>query len=129
MAQEAGAIGCIFYNNVKGALHPKLDEPGITIFGQGITQAQGQILLDQFKASDGKSIRIVYKEQKGIFANEMAGQISLFSSWGLGPELELKPDIGAPGGFIYSTYPVRQRKYGRVSTLRRQSKLIERKLM
>lgn len=37
----------------------------------------------------------------------MADQISTFSSWGLGPELEIKPDVGAPGGYIYSSIPVR----------------------
>ena len=106
LAQDAGAIGCIFYNNVEGGLHPKVDEPGITIFGHGISLKQGQILLDQFKAAGSNSIQIVYKADMGVFKNEMGGQISLFSSWGLGPELELKPDLGAPGGYIYSTVPV-----------------------
>jgi hypothetical protein len=32
--------------------------------------------------------------------------ISSFSSYGLSPDLALKPDIGAPGGDIYSTYPL-----------------------
>ena len=34
------------------------------------------------------------------------GTISSFSSFGLNAELTLKPDIGAPGGFIRSTYPL-----------------------
>ena len=34
------------------------------------------------------------------------GLISSFSSYGLSPDLALKPDIGAPGGVIYSTYPL-----------------------
>lgn len=76
------------------------------IFGHGISLEQGQLLLDQFKEAGGNSIKIVYKDDKAIFENEMSGKISLFSSWGLGPELELKPDIGAPGGYIYSTIPV-----------------------
>jgi hypothetical protein len=32
--------------------------------------------------------------------------IASFSSYGLSPDLALKPDIGAPGGNIYSTYPL-----------------------
>jgi len=106
LAQAAGAVGCIFYNNVKGSLRPKVDEPDVNIFGHGISLDQGQLLLDQFKASGNNSIKIVYKGDKALFKNEMGGEISLFSSWGLGPELELKPDIGAPGGYIYSTIPV-----------------------
>lgn len=34
---------------------------------------------------------------------EMGGQMSEFSSWGAGPGLELKPEISAPGGNIWST--------------------------
>ena len=104
LAQEAGAVGCIFYNNVEGGLRPKVDEPDIHIFGHGISMQQGQQILDQFK--DASGIQITYKAEKGVFSNEMANQMSLFSSWGLGPELELKPDITAPGGYIYSTVPV-----------------------
>ncbi|KAG0349405.1 hypothetical protein BG004_006434 [Podila humilis] len=115
LAQEAGAIGCIFYNNAEGGLRPKVDEPGITIFGHGITMAQGQAILDQFSKSQSKTIKITYKSGKGVFTNEMANQMSVFSSWGLGPELELKPDIAAPGGYIYSTVPVAKGSYSTMS--------------
>ena len=33
------------------------------------------------------------------------GQISSFSSWGVDSTLELKPEITAPGGYIYSSVP------------------------
>ncbi|GJJ73175.1 hypothetical protein EMPS_05533 [Entomortierella parvispora] len=115
IAQDAGAVGCIFYNNVNGTLHPMVDEPSVKIFGHGITLAQGQLLLDQFKAAGSDSIKIVYRAKKGIFENELGGKISIFSSWGLGPELELKPDIGAPGGNIYSTIPVAKGSYTTMS--------------
>ena len=32
------------------------------------------------------------------------GTISTFSSWGLAPDLSIKPDVSAPGGQIYSTW-------------------------
>ncbi|KAG0098368.1 hypothetical protein BGZ93_000330 [Podila epicladia] len=113
MAQDAGAVGCIFYNNIEGSLRPKVDEPGIHIFGHGISMQQGQQILDQFK--DAASVHVTYKSEKGVFSNEMANQISLFSSWGLGPELELKPDIAAPGGYIYSTVPVAKGSFSTMS--------------
>lgn len=106
MAQDAGAIGCIFYNNVEGGLRPKVDDPSVRIFGHGISQSQGQLILDQFDSGRISKVEVIYKAEKGVFRNEMADQISTFSSWGLGPELELKPDVGAPGGYIYSTIPV-----------------------
>ncbi|KAF9217591.1 hypothetical protein BGZ59_002702 [Podila verticillata] len=113
LAQEAGAVGCIFYNNVEGGLRPKVDEPGIRIFGHGISMQQGQQILDLFKVASG--VQVTYKAEKGVFSNEMANQMSLFSSWGLGPELELKPDITAPGGYIYSTVPVAKGSYSTMS--------------
>ncbi|KAG0238196.1 peptidase S8/S53 domain-containing protein [Mortierella sp. GBAus27b] len=115
LAQDAGAIGCIFYNNADGGLNPKADDPNIHIFGHGVSQKQGQFILDQLEAINATSIQIIYRAKKGIFRNEMANQISPFSSWGLGPELELKPDIGAPGGYIYSTVPVEKGSYATMS--------------
>ncbi|KAF9303650.1 hypothetical protein BGZ74_003307, partial [Mortierella antarctica] len=113
MAQDAGAVGCIFYNNIEGGLRPKVDEPGIHIFGHGISMQQGQQILDQFK--DAASVQVTYKSEKGVFSNEMANQMSSFSSWGLGPELEVKPDIAAPGGYIYSTVPVAKGSFSTMS--------------
>ncbi|KAF9428836.1 hypothetical protein BGZ94_000843 [Podila epigama] len=113
LAQDAGAIGCIFYNNVEGNLRPKVEEPGIFIFGHGVSMQQGKVILDQFQNST--SVKITYKAEKGIFVNEMADRMSIFSSWGLGPELELKPDLAAPGGYIYSTIPVSKGSYSTMS--------------
>jgi hypothetical protein len=31
------------------------------------------------------------------------GYVSSFSSWGLGPDLSIKPDLSGPGGYIFST--------------------------
>ena len=62
--------------------------------------------MNQLEAAPNKTINIVYSVKKGVFANELANQISTFSSWGLGPELELKPDVAGPGGYIFSTVPV-----------------------
>src|SRR5206468_6481674 len=41
--------------------------------------------------------------------------ISSFSSYGLAPDLTLKPDIGAPGGFIRSTWPLALGGYANLS--------------
>ena len=47
--------------------------------------------------------------------NATGGTISSFSSFGLNAELTLKPDIGAPGGFIRSTYPLEAGTYNTIS--------------
>jgi len=48
-------------------------------------------------------------------AQATAGRISSFSSWGLAADLSLKPDIGAPGGSIRSTYPIEYGSYASIS--------------
>nr|WP_255436470.1 S8 family serine peptidase [Tessaracoccus sp. MC1756] len=40
------------------------------------------------------------------FENSITPRAAWFSSWGLAADLELKPDIGAPGLGIYSTVPL-----------------------
>ncbi len=47
--------------------------------------------------------------------NPTANLISSFSSFGLPPDLSLKPDIGAPGGTVRSTLPLEQGGYGNLS--------------
>ena len=43
------------------------------------------------------------------------GLISGFSSFGLAADLSLKPQIGAPGGLIYSSYPLENGGYATLS--------------
>ena len=54
----------------------------------------------------------------GQFANEVSrrlGRSSSFTSWGLAADLSVKPDIGAPGGLILSTYPLEKNGYANIS--------------
>ena len=44
--------------------------------------------------------------------NPTAGRVSAFTLYGLNAELETKPDIGAPGGFVRSTIPLEMGGYG-----------------
>ena len=47
--------------------------------------------------------------------NATGNVISACSSYGLSPDLSLKPDIGAPGGSIRSTVPLEQGSYASIS--------------
>jgi hypothetical protein len=49
---------------------------------------------------------MTWTTQQVSLPNPTANLISSFSSYGLAPDLSLKPDIGAPGGSINSTYPL-----------------------
>ena len=47
--------------------------------------------------------------------NPSGGLISAFSSYGTEATLTLKPDLGAPGGLIRSTWPLEDGAYATIS--------------
>jgi subtilisin family serine protease len=62
--------------------------------------------------TDGQAIQALgspraftWTAERVSLANPTAGFVSDFSSWGPDAEIGLKPDVVAPGGFIYSTWP------------------------
>lgn len=48
---------------------------------------------------------LVGNDPRGVNNTISGGKMSYFSSWGLTNNLDIKPDISAPGGNIFSTYP------------------------
>lgn len=110
-AQNAGASGVIIYNNVPGQLTPSAPEGNITVELGGVTQEDGRKLFEYLQTSS----RVKFLKKDQSFKVPTAGVISSFSSWGLGPDLSMKPDISAPGGQIYSTYPVSLGSYATLS--------------
>ncbi|MGY3267038.1 S8 family serine peptidase [Lysobacter sp. HA35] len=112
-AQAAGAVGVLLYNNVAGALNPTVaGSPSVNIPTVGISAADGA-LLDGRIASG--TTQITWGDFHVSQPNPTGGLISSFSSWGLSPDLTLKPDIGAPGGSIYSTFPLELGGYASLS--------------
>ena len=70
-----------------------------------ISGQDGHALYEAAKAAraEGKYATLRVSQDDEIVENPTAGQMSSFSSWGAGPALELKPEITAPGGNIWST--------------------------
>ena len=103
-AQNAGAAAVVLYNNQAGALNATVaGPPNITIPVVGITAAQGSV-LDAAIAAGPTTLNWT-----GTYVSWPAGTgglISGFSSFGLAANLSLKPNIGAPGGGILSSYPL-----------------------
>jgi minor extracellular serine protease Vpr len=108
-AQHAGAAGVVLYNNAAGALNPTVApsptgaEP-VMIPVAAITSADGTFLFNHL-ASDHT---LTWTDQLVESPLATAGLISDVSSFGTDAELTLKPDLGAPGGQIYSTWPHQQ---------------------
>jgi subtilisin family serine protease len=101
-AINAGAVAVLISNNAAGVFNGTLGAPidGVTPV-VGISQADGNFLLAQ-----AAPITMTWTDQEASFPSPTGGLISSFSSYGLSPDLTLKPDIGAPGGNIYSSYPL-----------------------
>lgn len=104
-AMNAGASAVVLYNNAAGPLNPTVEGSGVTIPVVAITQSAGQAIA----ATPGATLTWGNFTASTPLAN--GGLISSFSSYGLSPDLSLKPDIGAPGGSIYSTYPLELGRY------------------
>lgn len=102
-AQAAGAAAVVLYNNAAGALNATVaGSPAITIPTVGIMQADGNALAAL------ASPTITWGTELASTPLATAGLLSGFTSFGLAPDLSLKPDLGAPGGSIYSAYPLEQ---------------------
>jgi minor extracellular serine protease Vpr len=112
-AMNAGAAAVVLYNNVAGRFSPTVaGTPAITIPVVAISDTEG-VLIDGRLASG--PVTMTWTDVQGSFTNPTGGLISSFSSYGLEAELDLKPDIGAPGGLIRSTYPLELGAYATVS--------------
>ncbi len=53
----------------------------------------------------GYQVYLTISSENRKASSETAGEMSYFSSWGAGPGLELKPEITAPGGDVWSAVP------------------------
>lgn len=113
-AQNAGAAAVVLYNNVPGPLNPSVitptDPPGlpaVTIPVVGISDVNGALIDSRLQAGGPDSVTLTWTSEILSVPNiPSGGLISSFSSYGLSPDLAIKPDIGAPGGAIRSTYPL-----------------------
>ena len=105
-----GAIATIVINNTTGVINMDLTDYEYTAPFVSITQANGQWIVDHSQAvTDGEGnvlyhtgkITITGKLDTTVFDQEYY-TMSYFSSWGTPTSLEMKPEITAPGGNIYS---------------------------
>jgi minor extracellular serine protease Vpr len=111
--QAAGAVGAVLYNNAAGALNPTVaGTPAITIPVVAITSTDGAAINAQM---DAGPVTLTWGTGVASTVNALANTLSSFSSLGLTAELGFKPDIAAPGGSIYSTWPLELGGYASLS--------------
>lgn len=74
---------------------------GTTITSAFISGVDGAAIVAAIDA--GKTVKLTQVEKEDRVTEwDQAGEMSEFTSWGAGPSLELKPEITAPGGNIWS---------------------------
>ena len=100
IAQDMGAVGIIIYNNVSGDI--KMNVGNITIAACSMSQDDGETLAENKTGT----IKISRSQTSGPFMSD-------FSSWGPTPDLKIKPEITAHGGYILSSVP--GQSYDRIS--------------
>jgi len=111
-AQRFGAVQSIIFNNQNGFFRGTLQTDGAYIPTISIAKADGLRLVELTKRGP---VQVTWTDKPQLFANETAGFLSEFSSAGPTPDLAVKPDVTAPGGNIYSTFPVAQGSYATLS--------------
>ena len=100
-AAAAGFDACIVYDNVDGDMLNMAD--GGVIPNVFVTKASGEAMLEAASEDGRGELYLKGADQIETVPSSLAGQMSDFSSWGVTPDLQLNPEITAPGGNIYST--------------------------
>jgi subtilisin family serine protease len=112
-AQQAGADGVVIYNNAPGLLNPTVEgDVEITIPVVFISQEDGEALRAQLETTP---TTLTWTSGTEASPNPLSNTISDFSSFGMAADLTLTPDVAAPGGNIWSTYPLEQKGYANLS--------------
>lgn len=113
-AQNVAAKGgkyMLVYNNVPGTLSIDVGTvPEIVAAGM-VPSDTGATWIKSLKAGDTVTLSMVDPQKADTtFINPLntltGGALSTFTTWGPTWEMDMKPQFGAPGGNILSTYPL-----------------------
>ena len=100
-AVKKGAKAVIIVNNENGYIYMALTKQ-ITAPILFISNKDGQKIIEEINKGNNE-FTIQEGDGSTIKDEQKSSQMSNFTSWGPSPDLELKPEITAPGGNIYST--------------------------
>src|SRR5262249_57081166 len=104
-------------NSAAGSLSPTVApptpaDPPVAIPVVAITAADGVLINGRIAAGP---TTLTWTTNIVSTPSATGGLISSFSSFGVSPDLTIKPDIGAPGGNIRSTFPLELGGYATLS--------------
>lgn len=101
LAENAGAVACLIYNNTSGSIGMDLSTGTSTLPAAAISMNAGELLKAYAETTEHPTLQ--FSTEQDIIPNEEAYVMSDFSSWGVAADLKLEPDVTGPGGNIYST--------------------------
>ncbi|WP_214480794.1 S8 family serine peptidase [Bacillus sp. SM2101] len=101
-AEAAGAAGVIVRGHEAHGDYVSMALENPTIPMASLSIADGNMLEEKILNAD-ESMFVTFTGDVIGIPNTQAGQMSDFTSWGVTPNLDFKPEITAPGGMIYST--------------------------
>ena len=110
-ARSNGAVAALIYNDTPGIFIASLGFPEIPLPAGTLSLEDGSYLAARARFPT----TLFWTNDFVEVPNMSAGNVSSFSSYGAGPDLDLKPDLAAPGGMIFSTLPLSQGGYGLLS--------------
>jgi len=97
----AGAAAVVIYNNVSDPIYASIEGSTATIPCATITLEQAKEVYELFGGKNG-TFTVEYNLNVNHGSEDARITMSDFSSWGTTGDLQLKPEITAPGGNIYS---------------------------
>ncbi|KAI1107937.1 subtilisin-like protein [Jackrogersella minutella] len=98
-----GAQYMLFYNNESPLIQPGTTDDS-TLIALVVAEI-GQAIIDFVKKNGSVTADFSVNPENPIgYANTFANKPDTFTQWGPSYDLDLKPDIAAPGGNIFSTY-------------------------
>lgn len=109
-AQANGAVASIIYNNEAGTIN-MMSDPDIHIPHLFMLNEDGTQLAEW--VTQGEEVLLSFDGLTDAITSPTAGEMSAFTSWGLTPNLDFKPEVTAPGGNILST--LQDGEYGLMS--------------
>jgi subtilisin family serine protease len=100
--ESYGVLGVIIYDNDSSSTELiGMSVSGTTLDSAFISGKDGAEIVSALE--NGYNVKIKVSKTDETMDNTTSGEMSSFTSWGAGPGLELKPEITAPGGNIWST--------------------------
>ena len=100
-ARDKGYAGVIIYDNEPNMPLIQVEAPGTNIPAAFVNREDGLYLKNNL--GKNPQTQVCFNDEYVFSASEDGGKPSDFSSWGLTPKGNLKPDIAAPGGGILSS--------------------------